>query len=65
MRAGTKDEFPMVEKLCTEEFVKSNFDVGLLQYKFYAFLGVSPDGIMTIKVEQLSQCAYLEIKSRE
>ena len=64
MRAGTKNELPTIEKLRSEEIVEGIFDVGLLQYKFCPFLGVSPDGIMTIKVDELSECASLEIKSR-
>ncbi len=61
MQRGTSNEAPTAHKFSLEPFVKSFFEVGLLQNKEFPHLGVSPDGAVML-TNGLVAC--VEIKTR-
>ena len=70
MKEGTANELPNMVKLDKYDFVLDMFEVGLLQSNEHAYIGVSPDGIVMIKVPGGEYgnlppvTACLEIKTR-
>ena len=70
MSQGSVNEIPTADHFATFEWVLEFYDVGLLEWKEAAYIAVSPDGIVRIKVQYLPfresepQLACLEIKTR-
>ena len=65
MKLGTDNEEATATKFAQEDFVKSFFDVGLLQCKAAPHIGVSPDGVALLQFgEEEAFHACVEIKTR-
>jgi len=66
MQIGSANELPTVERFSTFSWVQDFWEIGLVQWKKAPFVGVSPDGIATITVndDDAPQIACVEIKTR-
>ena len=66
MTTGTENEDPTIQKLRRETMIMCLFDVGLLQSNEHLSLGVSPDGLCILNLDDNlnDSIVCIEIKTR-